>query len=68
MSVVDTVAKKFGSKKALAEALGLDQSALSHWKARGNDLIPAEHQRKILEIARDRGIDIKPDDFFPKAA
>lgn len=68
MSVVDAVAAKFGSRRELALALDIDLSTISQWKRRGEDLIPADRQRQILAAAKERGIDLKPADFFPSEA
>jgi UDP-4-amino-4,6-dideoxy-N-acetyl-beta-L-altrosamine transaminase len=59
---VARIVEKFGTQGALAEAIGIDPSAISHWKRRG--LIPAHRQRQILEAATHRGIAVSPADFF----
>lgn len=59
---VARIVEKFGTQGALAEAIGIDPSAISHWKRRG--LIPAHRQRQILEAATRRGIPVSPADFF----
>lgn len=62
-NIVDSIVKKFGTQAALAEAIGIDQSTIAHWKREGRE-IPTRQQKRILEVARERGIDIQPGDFF----
>ena len=63
-TIVDVIADKFGGQSALAEAIGAKQSTISHWKGRGDNVIPARQQLKILAAARERGIALMPADFF----
>jgi UDP-4-amino-4,6-dideoxy-N-acetyl-beta-L-altrosamine transaminase len=62
---VARIIEKFGTQGVLAAAIGIDPSAISHWKRRG--LIPAHRQRQILEAATHRGIAVSPADFFEPA-
>jgi DNA-binding transcriptional regulator YiaG len=62
----ERIIEKFGTQSALADALGIRQSAVAAWKKRG--FIPARQQEEILRIARRRGINIGPKDFFSEAA
>jgi len=61
--IVNSIVRKFGTQAALAAALGVDQSTVAHWKREGR-MIPTRQQQRILEVARERGIDIQPADFF----
>jgi transcriptional regulator with XRE-family HTH domain len=62
MSVVDRIIKKFGTQQALAEAIGIDQSAVSFWRKSG--IIPARRQQQIFAKARELNIALSPADFF----
>lgn len=63
MSQVDRIAGKFESKAALARALKLDPSAITHMKKRGG-LIPVRYHQAIIDAALARGVTISPADFF----
>lgn len=65
----------FGGGTAVAAVIGCHPSAVTRWKnskARNGTggLIPAWHQRALLDYARAHGIPLSPDDFFdaPPAA
>ncbi|OYD82521.1 Cro/CI family transcriptional regulator [Azospirillum brasilense] len=58
----DVIIQKFGTQTALAEAVGVRQSAVAAWKKRG--FIPARQQPAVLAAARNRGIKLTPNDFF----
>lgn len=62
MTQAQRVIAKFGTQEKLAAALGCRQSVIAGWKRRG--FVPAQQQAKVLAAARDRGIDLAPDDFF----
>ncbi|MGP9819229.1 hypothetical protein ACTZWW_04370 [Salinarimonas sp. NSM] len=52
--------------------LGVNVSRVYRWTypvARGGTggVIPARHQAKLLTTARERGIELEPADFFPRA-
>jgi hypothetical protein len=55
------IIQKFGGQSALAQLLGRRQSTVQHWAKRG---VPSKWQQPILDLARDHGIDLSPDDFF----
>lgn len=63
MSQVDRIASKFESKAALARALKLDPSAITHMGKR-KGLIPVKHHQAIIDYALACGIKLGPDDFF----
>lgn len=68
------VIAKVGGVDAVASALGLNVSTVHRWtypKERGGTggTVPTKHQRELLAVARERGIDLSPADFFdPPAA
>lgn len=62
MSQAERIIAKFGTQDALADALGVHQSAISAWKKRG--FIPARQQQKVLDAAGKKGISLSADDFF----
>lgn len=64
MSYVDTIIERFGTQSALADALGIRQSAVAAWKKRGS--IPSRQQQEILKAARHSNVKIEPADFFPR--
>lgn len=53
---VDLAISVFGGVRALARHLDCDPAAVSRWKRAGH--IPATKQRKLLERAWERGVDI----------
>ncbi|EJF84667.1 hypothetical protein MCU_00245 [Bartonella elizabethae Re6043vi] len=55
-----TIIKYLGGFKTVAAIVQRDASSVSRWRA----LIPAKHQQKLLNYARDHGIDLRPEDFF----
>lgn len=64
---VDLVIERFGGVRKLARAIGRDPAAVSRWKKLGT--IPAAIQRKTLEQAWERGIDLTAHDMiFGRAA
>ncbi|WP_317993849.1 hypothetical protein [Bartonella gliris] len=54
------IIKYLGGFKVVATIVQRDVSSVSRW----HNFIPAKHQQKILDYARDHGIDLRPDDFF----
>lgn len=68
-NVAEQVIEKCGGHQAVAEMAGVHVSRVHRWtypKERGGTggLIPTQHQQKLLDEARDRGIDLGPSDFF----
>lgn len=51
-----------GGVRSLARLLGRDPSAVSRWKLSGH--IPASQQRRVLELAWERGIDLTAHDII----
>ena len=51
------VIAEFGGVRPLARAIGRDPASISRWQ-KGDVNIPSSMQRKVLETAWDRGIEI----------
>lgn len=56
ISPVDLAIDAFGGVRKLARAIGRDPAAVSRWRRSG--VVPTSVQKKILELAWERGIDI----------
>ena len=54
----------FGSQRAIADALGVGESAVGMWRGRG---IPDAQKWRLLEIARERGLKLAPEDLGMRA-
>ena len=52
----------FGGVRKLARIVGRDPAAVSRWKKSG--VVPTSIQRKLLEIASERGITITAHDII----
>jgi hypothetical protein len=63
MNAAQLVIEKFGGQSALAEMLGRRQSTIQHWTKTG--LIPAKWHEQLLNLARQRGVDLTTADFVP---
>lgn len=64
MTAVEHLLKKhFGSQQALADLVGVQQSAVAGWHKRNS--IPHRQQRAIIEAAKLVGVSVMPKDFFP---
>ena len=69
-----TVITICGGTTKVAEMLGVAPSNVYRWaypKTRSGGcggLIPTSQQAKLLSVARRRGIDLRPEHFFPKEA
>lgn len=62
----EKIIEKFGGISQLAKALGHEHpTTVQGWKARGR--IPAKQQDVVLKLAREKGIDLDPADFFRAA-
>jgi hypothetical protein len=62
MNPAEKVISKFGGQTALARLIEKGQSTVQHWAKVG--MIPARWQSKLLEIARENGIDLYSGDFM----
>ena len=56
LTPVDVCLLEFGGVRKLAKALGRDPAAISRWKRLGT--VPSAVQRKLLEVAAARGLNI----------
>lgn len=59
---VDLAITRFGGVRKLARAIGRDPAAISRWKKSGT--VPTSVQRKILEVAWERGVDMTAHDMI----
>lgn len=60
MNAADVV-KKFGGQTAVAQLVGINQSAIAYWVKRG--LIPTKWHAQLLALAAQRGIALAPADL-----
>jgi myo-inositol-1-phosphate synthase len=60
----EQIINRFGGQSALANLLGRRQSTIQHWAKTGR--IPSQWQKKLMKLARDKGIAIEPGDFVSK--
>lgn len=72
-SPADKVIAKLGGVRATARALGLNSSSVSRWRMppekRGlGGRVPSVHQSRILQIARERGVDLTAADLIHESA
>tara|TARA_R100000329_G_scaffold53123_1_gene48757 strand:- start:981 stop:1193 length:213 start_codon:yes stop_codon:yes gene_type:complete len=59
---VQLAISSFGGVRELARSINRDPAAVSRWQRSGN--IPSSIQRKLLETAWDRGIDLSAYDVI----
>ncbi len=59
---VELAIDMFGGVRKLARALGRDPAAVSRWQKSG--VVPTSVQRRLLELAWERGIDISAHDMI----
>lgn len=69
----DKVIEKFGGVRATARALGLNSSSVSRWRMppekRGlGGRVPSVHQGRLLQLARESGIELTAQDLIHDAA
>ena len=60
-SPVELAIDMFGGVRKLARALNRDPAAVSRWQKSG--IVPTAIQRRLLELAWERGIDITAHDI-----
>lgn len=70
MEPAKNIVEKFGGTKALADALGIQTSAVLKWtypkeRSGTNGLIPTQKQIEIIAAAKRLGVKLSPKDFFP---
>lgn len=59
---IKEIISEFGGQTALATLLGVQQSAVAYWVKRGG--APSKWHAQLLALAKDRGINIKPQDLM----
>jgi hypothetical protein len=59
----ELVIARFGGQSALAALIGRRQSTVQHWASTG--MIPTQWHRRLLDVARQKGIMLEPKDFTP---
>jgi len=64
LTPLDRVADAFGDMAKLADALDLTKGAVHHWKTRNSGRIPSAYQKKILQIAAARSLDLSAVDLI----
>lgn len=62
LTPVDLAISLFGGVRRLARAIGRDPAAVSRWKRSGT--VPSSVQRKLLQSAWDRGIELSAHDII----
>lgn len=63
MTQAERIIGRFGGINALSRALGhRNPTTVQGWKDRG--YVPANRQQEVLDLARNLGIAIAPEDFF----
>ena len=65
MSAADVV-KKFGGQTALAQLIGVNQSAIAYWVKRGT--IPAKWHMQLLELAPREGFELSASELIGSGA
>lgn len=63
MTPAEIVIETFGGVRATARALGKSPSSVSRWQA-DRGLIPSSAQQQIMQLARDRGLDLTSDELI----
>ena len=63
MSYVNPIISAFGGVRPTAAAIDKPVSTVQSWKERGS--IPDSHKPEILKVARDLGLGLTEQDFFP---
>lgn len=69
--IAKRVINKCGGVRRVSVMIGVSTQSIYKWTypyARGgtNGIIPAQKQIELMVAARRYGIDLRPDDFFPK--
>lgn len=73
MNVAEHVIEKCGGAAKVAEMLGVHITRVYRWtydEGRGGTggRIPGKRQEELLKLAKEKGIELEPADFFPRAA
>jgi len=70
MTPAERVCKAFGSATVVGEALNISADEVWRWnrpigRSRGRGgLVPDRYQARILAAARERGVDLRPEDLI----
>lgn len=69
--VATRVINKLGGVRAVSLMLGISPQAIYRWtwpkeNFGGGGLIPLRRQLELMIAAKHRGIELKPEDFFPR--
>lgn len=62
MTQAERIISKFPTQQALAAAIGVTQSTVAMWNARG--FIPVRQQQAVLDAAEKLKVNLSPADFF----
>jgi hypothetical protein len=68
-SPADIVIERFGGVRPLARLLELNHSSVARWPApktkRGSGgLVPSQYHRRLLDLARERGIELSASELI----
>lgn len=63
-STIEQIIDRFGGQSSLAGLLGRRQSTVQHWVKTGR--IPSQWHKKLLALAREKGIILEPGEFIIK--
>ena len=71
-NAAENIIQKCGGHKAVSEMAGVDVTRVYRWtypRDRGGTggLVPAKHHQTLLRRARERGLDLRPADFFDQS-
>jgi len=58
--IVANVVATFGGLESISDICGIGRSAVCQWR----ETVPYKHQQKLLEHARQNGIQFRAEDFF----
>ena len=72
-NVAEALIRKCGGHAAVAEICGVHVTRVYRWtygrdKGGSDGCVPTRHQAQLLKGARERGVDLRPEDFFEAAA
>lgn len=62
-TVVENLIEKFGNCGKVAQAAGVSNAAVTHWKKRDHGRVPSGRWSTILKAARKRGIALTFEDL-----
>lgn len=68
LSPAEYIIEQFNGVGKTAIALGMTKGAVSKWQSKHKPprkrLVPGWHHARILELAKQRGLDIRPEHFI----